>query len=65
MTEIEFQLEIARIWQLHAEAEKYNAERLKLITEERWWPYGILFQAMTATAGLLGAGVLIGKFFFK
>ena len=57
---------------LMAEAEKLNAEQYKLSAEERKFfaettimPRNMIFQAMLATAALLGAGAAIAKLFFS
>ena len=56
---------------LMAEANKLAAERLKLDSERsklqadtEFMPRAMIFQAMLATAALLGAGAAIGKLFF-
>ena len=49
---------------LMAEANKLAAERLKLDSERELMPKSMIFQAMLATAALLGAGAAIAKLFF-
>jgi hypothetical protein len=49
---------------LMAEANKLAAERLKLESEREFMPRAMIFQAMLATAALLGAGAAIAKLFF-
>ncbi len=49
---------------LMAEANKLAAERLKFETERELLPKSLIFQAMLATAALLGAGAAVAKLFF-
>ena len=49
---------------LMAEANKLAAERLKFDSERELMPKSMIFQAMLATAALLGAGAAIAKLFF-
>ncbi|NIJ09156.1 putative RNase H-like nuclease (RuvC/YqgF family) [Sphingomonas vulcanisoli] len=49
---------------LMAEANKLTAEQLKLQAERELMPRSMIFQAMLATAALLGAGAAIAKLFF-
>jgi hypothetical protein len=49
---------------LMAEANKLAAERLKFDSERELMPRNMIFQAMLATAALLGAGAAIAKLFF-
>ena len=49
---------------LMAESNKLAAERLKFETERELMPRSLIFQAMLATAALLGAGAAIAKLFF-
>ncbi|HEX4693066.1 hypothetical protein [Sphingomonas sp.] len=49
---------------LMAEANKLAAERLKLDSDRELMPRSMIFQAMLATAALLGAGAAIAKLFF-
>jgi len=49
---------------LMAEANKLAAERLKFDSERELMPRSMIFQAMLATAALLGAGAAIAKLFF-
>ena len=48
---------------LMAEANKLAAERLKFDSERELLPRSMIFQAMLATAALLGAGAAIAKLF--
>lgn len=49
---------------LMAEANKLAAERLKFDSERELMPRSLIFQAMLATAALLGAGAAVAKLFF-
>ena len=49
---------------LMAEANKLAAERLKLEADREFMPRALIFQAMLATAALLGAGAAVAKLFF-
>ena len=49
---------------LMAEAGKLAAERLKFDSERELMPRSMIFQAMTATVALLGAGAVMAKLFF-
>jgi hypothetical protein len=49
---------------LMAEANKLAAERLKLEADREVLPWSMVFQAMLATAALLGAGAALAKLFF-
>ena len=49
---------------LMAETNKLAAERLKFDSERELMPRSLIFQAMLATAALLGAGAVIAKLFF-
>ena len=68
-----FDLEEQRVRILRAieEAEKFSAETRKLVAdmdkariETVFLPRSMVFQAMLATAALLGAGAAIAKLFF-
>lgn len=61
-----FDLEEQRVRILHAieEAEKFSAETRKIVAETQAMPRALAFQAMLATAALLGAGAAIAKLFF-
>ena len=54
----------AEMRKLMAEANKLAAERLKFDSEREFMPRTLIFQAMLATAALLGAGAAIAKLFF-
>ncbi len=47
-----------------AETIKSQVETRKLIAETQYMPRAMAFQAMLATAALLGAGAAIAKLFF-
>jgi hypothetical protein len=49
---------------LMAESLKFEAERFKAGRESEFMPRNMIFQAMLATAALLGAGAAIAKLFF-
>jgi hypothetical protein len=49
---------------LMAETNKLAAERLKLLAEREVLPWSMVFQAMLATAALLGAGAALAKLIF-
>ena len=70
--EIDLQEQLVRIREmgantdrLIAENQKLNAESQTLITEVRFMPRAINFQAMIAFAAILGAGAAIAKLFFS
>lgn len=54
----------AEEYKLAAERYKLEAERHKFETERELMPRSMIFQAMLATAALLGAGAAIAKLFF-
>ena len=49
---------------LAAERLKFESERSKLQADTEFMPRAMIFQAMLATAALLGAGAAIAKLFF-
>ena len=49
---------------LAAERLKFESERSKLQVDAEFMPRAMIFQAMLATAALLGAGAAIAKLFF-
>jgi hypothetical protein len=49
---------------LMAESLKFETERFKAGRESEFMPRNMIFQAMLATAALLGAGAAIAKLFF-
>ncbi|MFM9976498.1 MAG: hypothetical protein ACKVOP_00425 [Sphingomonadaceae bacterium] len=51
-------------FKLEEERLKMEAERLKAGVETELFPRNMIFQAMLATAALLGAGAAIAKLFF-
>ena len=56
--------QIARISKLVEDVVKSQAETRKLTAETQYMPQAMIFQAMLATAALLGAGAAIAKLFF-
>jgi hypothetical protein len=67
----DFEEQRVRILRAIEEAEKFLAEQKKLMAEEaklrrdtELMPRSMIFQAMLATAALLGAGAAIAKLFF-
>ena len=67
----DFEEQRVRILLAIEEAEKFLAEQKKLMAEEarlgrdtEFMPRTMIFQAMLATAALLGAGAAIAKLFF-
>ena len=58
------QEQIARIRLAQEESDKFSAETRKLVREAEFMPRSMIFQAMLATAALLGAGGAIVKLFF-
>ena len=69
--ELDLQEQLARIRQMmddsdraRAEQAKVIEERNKLLAEVKFFPASLIFQAMLATAALLGAGAAIAKVFF-
>ena len=67
----DFEEQRVRILRAIEESEKFTAEQKKLMAEEAklrkdtdFMPRSMIFQAMLATAALLGAGAAIAKLFF-
>jgi hypothetical protein len=67
----DFEEQRVRILRAIEESEKFTAEQKKLMAEEAklrkdtdFMPRAMIFQAMLATAALLGAGAAITKLFF-
>jgi len=56
--------QIARVSKLVEDIVKSQAETAKLTAETQFMPRVVIFQAMLATAALLGAGAAIAKLFF-
>ena len=56
--------QIARVSKLVEDIVKSQAETQKLRAEVQFMPRVVVFQAMLATAALLGAGAAIAKLFF-
>ncbi|WP_375286358.1 hypothetical protein [Sphingomonas sp.] len=69
--ELDLQEQIARIRKTQEEVDKFAAETRKIVAdmikaqaETKILPLAAVFQAMLATAALLGAGAAIAKLFF-
>ena len=62
--ELDMQEQIARISKLVEDVVKAQAETQKIKAEIEFMPRSLIFQAMLATAALLGAGAAIAKLFF-
>jgi hypothetical protein len=56
--------QLARIEKTLVDIAKSRAETLKLVTEVQILPRVATYQAMLATAALIGAGAAIAKLFF-
>ncbi len=56
--------QIARVARILEEITKTQPEARKLTAETQYTPRSMIFQAMIATAALLGAGATITKLFF-
>ena len=56
--------QLARIAKMRVETDKAIEETRKIIRETDIMPRAMIFQAMIATAALLGAGAAIAKLFF-
>ncbi len=56
--------QIARISKLVEDVVKSQAETRKITAETQYMPRALIFQAMLATAALLGAGAAVAKLFF-
>lgn len=56
--------QIARIRRTQAEIDKMFDERSKLRAEVQFMPRNMIFQAMLASAALIGAGAALAKLFF-
>ena len=69
--ELDLQEQIARIRKTQEEVDRFAAETRKVVAdmikaqaETKIMPWTTIFQAMLATAALLGAGAAIAKLFF-
>ncbi len=69
--DLDFQEQIARIRKTQEEVDKFAAETRKVVAdmiktqaETKIMPWSTIFQAMLATAALLGAGAALAKVFF-
>jgi hypothetical protein len=61
---LDLQEQIARIARIQEEIDKTRADARKAWAEVEIMPRALIFQAMLATAALLGAGAAIAKLFF-
>ena len=61
---LDLEEQIARVSKLVEDIVKSQAETQKLNAEVQYMPRVLVFQAMLATAALLGAGAVIAKLFF-
>ena len=64
-TRLDFEEQIARISKLVEDVVKSQAETRKITAETQFMPRAMIFQAMLATAALIGAGAAIAKLFFS
>ena len=64
-TRLDFEDQIARISKLVEDVVKSQAETRKITAETQFMPRAMIFQAMLATAALIGAGAAIAKLFFS
>lgn len=69
--DLDLQEQIARIRKTQEEVDKFAAETRKVVAEmiktqaeTKILPWSTIFQAMLATAALLGTGAAIAKLFF-
>lgn len=63
--ELDLQEQLARIRKTQAEIDKMFDERSKIQTEIKLVPATLIFQAMLASAALIGAGATIAKLFLS
>ena len=61
---LDLQEQVARIAKTLEDITRTQAETRKIVTETQFLPRTMIFQAMLASAGLLGAGAAIAKLFF-
>jgi hypothetical protein len=61
---LDIEEQIARVSKLVEDIVKTQVETRKLTAETQFMPRAMIFQAMLATAALLGAGAAIAKLFF-
>ncbi len=61
---LDIEEQLARIAKMRVETDKAIEETRKIIRDTDFMPRVMIFQAMIATAGLLGAGAAIAKLFF-
>ena len=64
-TRLDLDEQIARISKLVEDVVKSQAETRKLTAETQFMPRAMIFQAMLATAALIGAGAALAKLFFS
>ena len=61
---LDLEEQLVRIRVRIEESGKFSAETRKFVGETQNMPKALIFQAMLASAGLLGAGAAIAKLFF-
>ena len=61
---LDLEEQLVRIRARIEESEKFSAETRKIVAETQNMPKALIFQAMLAAAGMLGAGAAIAKLFF-
>jgi len=61
---LDIEEQIVRISKLVEDVVKSQAETRKIMTETQYLPRTMIFQAMLATAALIGAGAALAKLFF-
>ena len=62
---LDFEEQIARISKLVEDVVKSQAETRKITAETQFMPRAMIFQAMLATAALIGAGAALAKLFYS
>jgi hypothetical protein len=61
---LDLQEQIARIAKIQEEIDKTRAETRKAYSEVEFMPRAMVFQAMLASAALIGAGAAVAKLLF-
>jgi hypothetical protein len=61
---LDIEEQIVRISKLVEDVVTSQAETRKIMTETQYLPRTMIFQAMLATAALIGAGAALAKLFF-
>ena len=64
LDKLDLQEQIARIAKIQEEIDKTRAEARKAYSEVEFMPRSMVFQAMLATAALIGAGAAVAKLLF-